>query len=84
METKLEKLKGLWAAGDFRAALKLASSWPRLGAHKEAIQRGWAATTNGAIYRQMGQDPEHLYRVALAALAVQYELPPPRKPNAKG
>ena len=79
METKLEKLKKMWAAGDYRAALKLAASWPRLGDHKGAIQRGWAAVTHESIYRQMGKDPEELYRAGLVAVADRYELPPPQE-----
>lgn len=75
MDTKLKKLKDFWAAGDYRAALKLAASWPRLGDHKAAIERGWAACTHADLYRQMGKDPRVLYGEGLAAVADRYELP---------
>ena len=81
METKLDKLKKMWTAGEYRGALKLASSWPRLGAHEGKIRQGWAAATNESIYRQMGKDPVALYRAALAAVAERYELPLPKEPN---
>lgn len=78
MKTKLDKLKELWASGQYRAALKLAASWPRLGTHKEAITRGWAAATNPGLYRGMGKDPGKLYADGLHAVAARYEL---KKPN---
>lgn len=80
METKLEKLKKMWAADDYRAALKLAASWPSLGAHKGKIQQGWTAATNESIYRQMGKDPSALYQTALTAVAERYRLPAPKEP----
>lgn len=72
--TKLATLKEHWAAGEYREALKLAAGWQRLGPHTEAIQAGWAAVTNPAIYRQMKKDPDALYAVGLAAVATRYKL----------
>jgi len=77
IKTALEKLKDLWAAGERRKALKLAAAWPRLGVHKNAIQQGWAATSNPKFYLQLGKDPEVLYYRGLAALAAAYDLPIP-------
>ncbi|RYD76614.1 MAG: hypothetical protein EOP84_16645 [Verrucomicrobiaceae bacterium] len=74
MQTKLDKLKGMWAARDYRRALKLAASWPRLGSHKVAIQRGWAAISNTSMYGQLGEDAAALYNVGLAAVAARYGL----------
>lgn len=75
METALDKLKALWAAGEHRKALKLAAAWPRLGAHKAAIQQGGAAATNPAFYSQIGKDPVALVAAGLAAVAQRYNLP---------
>lgn len=80
MQTKLDKLKQMWAAGDYRAALKLAASWPELGAHKAPIQQGWAACSNAKIYKQMAKDPEALYRAGLDAVAARYTLPATHHP----
>ncbi len=82
METKLEKLKKMWAAGDYRAALKLAASWPRLGIHKNTIQQGWAAISNQDFYQQIGKDPLALYVAGLKAVSDRYVLPPPRTCSA--
>lgn len=77
MDTALKKLKTHWAAGEYRAALKLAAGWPRLGVQKGAIQQGWAAVSNERFYRQLGKDPVALYRAGLAAVAERYALPVP-------
>jgi hypothetical protein len=74
METKLSRLKRLMSCGDYRSALRLAAGWPRLGEHKEAIQRGWAALSNPDFYRQIGQDPDRLVEVGLAAIRTRYGL----------
>lgn len=79
-KTARQKLTDLWVAGEYRAALKLAATWPNLGGHKDRIRQGWAATSNPAIYREMGRDPEKLYRDGLAAVAERYGL---EAPNAK-
>lgn len=75
MKTALEKLKDLWAKGDYWGALKMAAAWPRLGEHGDAIKQGWAAVSNPSFYRQLGKDPDVLYRKGLAALAERYGLP---------
>ncbi len=82
MDTKLNKLKLMWAAGDYRGALKLAASWPRLGDDKSVITCGWSALQNEKLYRQMGRDPVALYRAALAAVATRYGLTLPKETNA--
>lgn len=73
------ELQQLWAAGEYRKALKLAAGWPRLGDHKVAIERGWCAAASTAFYRQMGKDPDALYAAGLAAVAERYGLPPAKE-----
>jgi len=73
--TALEKLRRFAAAGDWRAAIKLAASWPRLGEHKEVIERAWAACSHPETYRDMGQDPDALFAAGVAAIKAKYNLP---------
>lgn len=75
LKTALAELRGHWAAGDYRKALKLAASWPKLGPQKAAIQQGWAAASNPSFYRQLGKDPQACYQAGLVAVAERYGLP---------
>ena len=74
MQTALQKLKAYWAAANYRAALKLAAKWPRLGEHRDAIQKGWAAASRPDFYRELGQDPDALEAAGVAAVADRYNL----------
>ena len=74
METKLAKMKLLMAAKDYRAALQLAAGWPRLGTHRDAIQRGWAAYSNRDFYMQLGRDPASLGAAGGAPSRERYGL----------
>lgn len=76
-QTALARLHALWDAGQYRQALHLAAGWPRLGAHRDAIQRGWAAAYTPKFYRELGHDPVALYRAGLAAVAARYSLDMP-------
>lgn len=73
----LELLKALWAAGEYRKALKLAASWPRLGVHKAVIERGWMATSRRQFTIELGRDPDITYVAGLLAVAERYGLPEP-------
>jgi len=77
MKTALQKLKDLWADRQYRQALKLAATWPRLGKHRDAIRGGWAAATNPVFYRQLGKDPDGMYTAGVLAVAERYGLPLP-------
>jgi hypothetical protein len=68
-------MKALLAAGDHCSALRMAAGWPKLGAHREAIQRGWAAIRDEATYRAMGYDPAAMVADGVAALKERYGLP---------
>ena len=72
METKLAKLKTAMAANDWHAALRIAARFPRLGEHKVAITRAWAALTNRAMYEQMGHDVDSLVAAGVDALKARY------------
>ena len=73
-DTKIAKLRRLWAAGDRRGALRIAARFPSLGPDKEAITRGWAALQAPSFYTQLGYDPGALVTVAFASLASRYRL----------
>ena len=72
MQTKTSKLVAALREGRTRDALKLASSFRLLGAHRDTVHRGWAALQNPGFYRQLGQDPEALVATAVAALEQLY------------
>ena len=74
METKLEKLKSCAAMGDWPSALRIAVRFPRLGADKVRIERGWEAIARPAFMRQIGKDPDALVADGIAALKSRYSL----------
>ena len=75
METQISKLRAYMAAGDHRAALKLAAGWGRLGDHKAPITRGWAALQSPQFYTDIGQDPDALVAAGLDAIRQRYGIP---------
>ncbi len=78
LPSAINKLREHWAANNYRKALRLAASWPRLGDQKDAIQKGWAADSNPAFYSELGHNPEALFATGLRAVAERYELPQPK------
>lgn len=77
--TSLDELRALWAAGDYRRALRLVAGWARLGDDRNVIQSGWGAAAHPENYRQIGKDPDVLYMNALGAIAKRYKLEPPKE-----
>jgi hypothetical protein len=74
---KIVTLRAHMAAGEWRAALKLAASFGRLGAEKAAITRGWEACARPEFYRSIGKDPAALVAAGVAALRSRYSPKPP-------
>ena len=74
METKWSQVRALLVAGDEVGALRIVARFPRLGAEKEIITRGWAAHQNPDFYRSLGFDPTELVRAAVTAIRAKYEL----------
>jgi hypothetical protein len=72
METKISKLKKLMAKDDWRRALSMASKFPRLGAHKNDIQRGHQAYVNPGSYEQLGFNISVLKDKGRDALIARY------------
>ena len=59
MERKSDTVRRLVAAGDFKAALRIAKDF-RLGISKEDsddMRRGYECMIHGAFYQSIGKDP---------------------------
>ena len=72
MKTKLSILLTYMYNENWRAALKLASSFHCLGPHKKVIQQGWGAFTQPNFYKQIGKNPEQLINYGISALKEKY------------
>ena len=59
-------------------ALRLAAKLPRLGAHRDAIRRGWEALQRPAFYEQLGRDPDALVLAGVEALRERYGAGAPK------
>lgn len=72
MIKKIDVLRALMAAQDWRKAISLAAKFPRLGDEKEAITRAQTAFINPDFLRQIGKDPESCIEAGKAALIRRY------------
>ena len=72
METKLSKLKAHMASGDWTKAISLASKFPRLGEHRDAILSAQMAITNPNFCRGIKKDPAAMIEAGKAALIARY------------
>jgi hypothetical protein len=73
-ESKLLKVRAMLAVGDEYGALRLVKSFPVLGPEKETILRGWCARQSPLFYKQLGYDPDALWRDAVAAVRAKYNI----------
>ena len=71
-EKKIDRLRALLAAGDFRAAMALAASFPRLGDDKAIITRAHEAYVRPEWLRQVHRDPDEAIRLGIEALTRRY------------
>lgn len=78
METKLSVLTAAWARGDYRAVLRIAVKFPRLGspADKAAVERAWQALQRPGFVREVARDPDADLAAGLDAIRARYNLPP--------
>jgi hypothetical protein len=72
--TKTEKIRAAWAAGDYIAALRIASRFFDRSDATKAYKRGLDAHNNPQFYRQIGKDPDLLLAMALKLLAKRFGL----------
>jgi hypothetical protein len=74
VNSKSDKIRATWAAGDRIGALRIAARFfDRSGATK-AFKRGMDAYNSPGFYRQLGKDPEQIVRDALATLMKKFGL----------
>jgi hypothetical protein len=59
-------------SGDWPHALRLASSFPRLGEHKAAIVRAHEVLAHPGFYSQLGLDETSILDEGIAALRARY------------
>jgi hypothetical protein len=67
-----EPVRAALAAGEYRRALKLASSYRHLGEQKERITRGAAAMRDPEFYKQINRDPDVLIRDGIQAVLERF------------
>lgn len=73
--SQLEILRGHMARGDWHSAIKLAASFPQLGAEKVPITRAWEAIARPDFCRQLKRDPVVLIEDGKDALRRRYDVP---------
>lgn len=69
---KIDVLRGLMAAGEWRRAIAYAAAFPRLGEHKAAIERAHLAWTNPRFAAQIKLDIEAAKAAGVEALKARY------------
>lgn len=74
MRSKLDQIRGAWAAGDRIAALRIASRFGDRSPETQVFKRGWDAHSNPDFYRQIGKDPAGIVAMGLDALAAKFKL----------
>ena len=70
---KIEQLTIYINNEEWGPALKLASSFPRLGPHKKAIIGGHEALTHPTFYRQLDKDVDGMVNAGKLALIERYQ-----------
>jgi hypothetical protein len=69
---KIDTLRQLIAAGDWRGAFALAAKFPRLGAERNAILDAHEAFTRPAFLLQLRKDPAAIIEAGKATLLEKY------------
>jgi len=71
-EKKIDTLLAHMRGGDWPRALRLASSFPRLGDEKAAIARAHEVLAHPGFYAQLGHDEDKILQDGIAALRSRY------------
>lgn len=75
LPSKISLLRAAAAANDWRAALRIAARFDRLGDEGPAIKRAHEVLAGrGDFFRQIGRDPDALVRAGIEALRKRYGL----------
>ncbi len=72
MIKKIDLLSAMMRKGDWTAAIRFASRFPRLGAHRAAILSASSALLSPDFYKSIGKDPDKLLADGIAALKERY------------
>jgi hypothetical protein len=78
MDSKCDRIRAAWAAGDLISALRIAARFFDRSIETKTFKRGMAAYNNPDFYRQLGRNPDRIVAEALDALARKFGL---RKPG---
>ena len=71
-QKKIDILLAYIRSADWPSALRLASSFPRLGEHKAAIVRAHEVLAHPGFYAQLGFDETSIFDKGIAALRARY------------
>ena len=74
MKRKVDQLRDTWNSGDQIRALRIAARFFDRSAETKTFKRGMDAHNNPAFYRQIGEEPEQLVKMALNVLARRFGL----------
>lgn len=72
MIKKIDLLSAMMRKGEWAAAIRFASRFPRLGAQRDAILSASSALLSPDFYKSIGKDPDKLVADAIAALKERY------------
>lgn len=72
MLKKIDILKNAMISNDWGKALSVASKFPRLGEHKDAIIRAHEALVNPRFYSQLGFNIQSVIQEGIQALQERY------------
>lgn len=74
MERKTERIRSLVAAGDYKAALRIAKDF-RLGISKtesDLMKRAYECMTHPDFYKSIGADVDRIVRLGIATVKCLY------------
>ena len=71
---KIDILKNAMVSHEWEKALSVASRFPRLGEHKNAIVRAHEAIVNPRFYSQLGFNIQELIQEGIQALQERYPI----------
>lgn len=78
MTGKRGQISTAWAAGDWRAALRIAAAIADLGEHDAAIKRAHQTVWNPNFQRQLQRDPDEVIALGIAAMMHHFDLEEPQ------
>jgi hypothetical protein len=74
VDSKTDRIRAAWAAGDQIGALRIAGRFFDRSVETKTFKRGMSAHNNPSFYRQLGADPAQVVANALSVLAKRFSL----------